>query len=399
MLQMADKSYRTLDDILNDPDLDELLKPLQKKVKPVAVDPDVQAFQEVEDWVKANGRKPQNTRTDLKERSMYHKLKGMLKKYDKLHTYDTLGLLVQEEVSVYDKLADEVKQDTNTKSFNTLADILDDDSVLFADLDTESNFDSNLFKTEKVTRKRTVAPEKVAQRQKVANFDKYKLKFQTVQRELASGIRQLLPFKNYEILLHHYYVLRGQLIYVEAFGEEVEKNNKAGVYKDRRVHIIYENGTESNVLYRGLGSSLYGHGGKIVSEPEDIHLKLTPADYETGYIYILKSLSTNPQIANIKSLYKIGFTAGSVKKRIANAQNEATYLYAPVKLIEQIQVLNLDPVVLEKAIHHALADYQLDVEIQGPNGRIITPREWFVIDLPKIEELVNKIITRLQSEQ
>ena len=60
MLQMADKSYRTLDDILNDPDLDELLKPLQKKVKPVAVDPDVQAFQEVEDWVKANGRKPQN---------------------------------------------------------------------------------------------------------------------------------------------------------------------------------------------------------------------------------------------------------------------------------------------------------------------------------------------------
>ena len=80
-------------------------------------------------------------------------------------------------------------------------------------------------------------------------------------------------------------------------------------------------------------------------------------------------------------------------------QNEATYLYAPVKLIEQIQVLNLDPVVLEKAIHHALADYQLDVEIQGPNGRMITPREWFVIDLPKIEELVNKIITRLQSEQ
>ncbi|OXC09268.1 hypothetical protein AYP76_00210 [Ligilactobacillus agilis] len=399
MLQMADKSYRTLDDILNDPDLDELLKPLQKKVKPVAVDPDVQAFQEVEDWVKANGRKPKNTRTDLKERSMYHKLKGMLKKYDKLHSYDTLGLLVQEEVSVYDKLADEVKQDTNTKSFNTLADILDDDSVLFADLDSESNFDSNLFKTEKVTRKRTVAPEKVAQRQKVANFDKYKLKFQTVQRELASGIRQLLPFKNYEILLHHYYVLRGQLIYVEAFGEEVEKNNKAGVYKDRRVHIIYENGTESNVLYRGLGSSLYGHGGKIVSEPEDTHLKLTPADYETGYIYILKSLSTNPQIANIKSLYKIGFTAGSVKKRIANAQNEATYLYAPVKLIEQIQVLNLDPVVLEKAIHHALADYQLDVEIQGPNGRMITPREWFVIDLPKIEELVNKIITRLQSEQ
>lgn len=110
-------------------------------------------------------------------------------------------------------------------------------------------------------------------------------------------------------------------------------------------------------------------------------------------------MSKDPQISNIKSLYKVGFTAGSVKKRIANAENESTYLYAPVKLIEQIQIINLNPEVLETAIHHALTDYRLEVEIKAPNGKTITPREWFVIDLPKIEDIISHIVARLQSEQ
>ena len=63
---MADREFRSLDDILNDPDLDDIIKPLEKKPKRVVTDPDVQALQEVETWVKENGRKPENTRTDLK---------------------------------------------------------------------------------------------------------------------------------------------------------------------------------------------------------------------------------------------------------------------------------------------------------------------------------------------
>lgn len=215
---------------------------------------------------------------------------------------------------------------------------------------------------------------------------------------MASGRRKLRPFKNYQIDLHHFYVLRGQLVYIEAFGEEVQKDNKNGQYKDKRVHIIYENGTESNVLYRGLAASLYGRGGKFVTEPDD-NIKLTMDDNITGYIYILKSLSKDPQIAEFKSLYKIGFTSGSVKKRITNAENESTYLYAPVKLIEQIQVINLNPEALETAIHHALTDYQLKVDIKAPNGKLITPREWFVVELSKVEEIINAIVARLQSEQ
>lgn len=397
---MAERQYRTIDDIFNDPDLDQLLAPLEKKPKSKATDPDIHFFEEVQGWVKKHGRKPENTRTDLTERRMFHRLKGLQKKYDKLHDYDELGLLVSEDTNVYSVLAEEVKRDTNTntKTFETLDDILNDDSILFDNLDDAGVADLKLFDTEKVTRKQNNKPDSIAKRQKVADFSEYKQLFKKIQSDLASGRRKLRPFKNYQIDLHHFYVLRGQLVYIEAFGEEVQKDNKNGQYKDKRVHIIYENGTESNVLYRGLAASLYGRGGKFVTEPDD-NIKLTMDDNITGYIYILKSLSKDPQIAEFKSLYKIGFTSGSVKRRIANAENESTYLYAPVKLIEQIQVINLNPEALETAIHHALADYQLKVDIKAPNGKLITPREWFVVELSKVEEIINAIVARLQSEQ
>lgn len=395
---MAERQYRTIDDIFNDPDFDQLLAPLEKKPKNKAMDPDIRSFEEVQDWVKEHGHKPENTRTDLIERQMFHRLKGFQKKYDKLHDYDELGLLVKEDTNVYSTLAEEVKRD-NTKTFETLDDILNDDSILFDDIDDAGAVDLKLFDTEKVIRKQDNTPDSIAQRQRMADFDQYRQMFKEVQRDIARGRRKLVSFKNYEIKLHHFYVLKGQLIYIEAFGEEIQKNNKNGNYKDKRVHVIYENGTESNVLFRGLGSSLYGRGGKIVTEPETSEFELATDDYETGYIYVLKSLSTDPQITKYQPLYKIGFTTGSVKKRIANAENEPTYLYAPVKLIEQFQVINLNPETLETAIHHALANYRLDVDIKAPNGRIITPREWFVVELSKVEEIINAIVTRLQSGQ
>lgn len=163
---MADREFRSLDDILNDPDLDDIIKPLEKKPKRVVTDPDVQALQEVETWVKENGRKPENTRTDLKERSMFHKLKGMIKKYSKLKDYDSMGLLVQEEPNVYDQLAKEVKKDVNTKEFNTLDDVLNDDSILFDGLEDLTTSDPNFFDTKKVTRKSAKHTEKAAQRKK-----------------------------------------------------------------------------------------------------------------------------------------------------------------------------------------------------------------------------------------
>ncbi|MBD5074993.1 GIY-YIG nuclease family protein, partial [Xanthomonas citri pv. citri] len=73
-------------------------------------------------------------------------------------------------------------------------------------------------------------------------------------------------------------------------------------------------------------------------------------DVSTGFIYVLKSLSTDPQISSIKNLYKIGFTTGSVENRIRNAENQSTYLYAPVEIVTTYQVFNMNASKFETAI-------------------------------------------------
>ncbi len=77
---------------------------------------------------------------------------------------------------------------------------------------------------------------------------------------------------------------------------------------------------------------------------------MNESDKVTGYIYVLKSLSTKPYIAQMKDLYKIGFTVNSVEERIANAEHEPTYLMASVKVIAAYKVANMNSHVLEQLI-------------------------------------------------
>ena len=393
------KRYRTIDDILSDPEVLEILKPFEKNLKAKSIDYEIRNFQELTDWVKENKRVPEKVNSWNTERKMYSRLKGFRERPDKFQEYDELGLLVSEEPSIYERLIEEIKNDTYSKQPTSLDDILDSESILFDGLENIDSSMPKLFETKKVkkNRKRKVAPDSIARRKKVEDFSQYKILFKKIQQELTSGKGQLKPFKNNNVEVDHFYVLKGQLIYIDSLGEIVSKNNANGIYEDQRLRVIYENGTESNLLKRGLVSSLYGRDGKIITELNE-NIELSNDDFETGYIYVIKSLSDNPDIANIKSLYKIGVTTGSVQTRIANARNESTYLYAPVKVVEQMRVINLDAHSLETALHHALAQYQLDVEIKAPNGKIITPREWFVVELSKVEEIVNRIVARLQSE-
>lgn len=400
---MNNQTIHSLEDVFNDPEANELLAP-KPKPKTVNSNPDVEHFKEIQEWIKQHGGKePEKTRdmSRMAERRMANRLKGYRSHEDMielLKPYDELGLLNTEsqKLTLEDTVKDE-KQD-----FNSLDDILDDDSVLFSD--SRQTVNSKLFDTKKlheIRREQENQPEKVSQRHHMADFNKYEPLFKKVQAELASGKRQLRPFKNYEISLHHFYVLRGQLLYIEAVGDRKKINNKSQRKTDARLHVIYENGTENTPLLNGLAASMYGRNGKIVTEPDD-NFKLSDDDQITGYIYVLKSESDNPEIRRVQeehSLYKVGYTKGSVEKRIANAENESTYLYGPVKICEEIQVANLNSEALETAIHHALANYRLDVDIKAPNGRIIHPREWFVTDLDIINDTVNAIVAKLKMNQ
>lgn len=115
----------------------------------------------------------------------------------------------------------------------------------------------------------------------MANFAPYEKMFKEIQADLASGRRKLVRFKNYEIEEDRFYVLRGQLIYIDAIGDTFDANNKDPYKKtDARVHIIYENGTESMPLRNGLAASLYGSSkrsdvkGMIVTDRLDSEVEI-----------------------------------------------------------------------------------------------------------------------------
>ncbi|GAA2950867.1 GIY-YIG nuclease family protein [Lactobacillus kefiranofaciens subsp. kefirgranum] len=398
------RPIRSLDDIFNDPAADELLaKP--KKVQ-VTYDPEVEKFKEIESWVKEhNGKEPEKT-TDLSrlgERKLASRLKGIREdpeRIELLKPYDKLGLLKQEDQNV--ALKEKVSHEKMT--FNSLDDILNDDSALFDN--SGQSLNSKLFDTGSLNAykksQENVAKNK-SKRKTMDDFNKYRPMFKKVQAELTSGKRHLVRYGNNKLKLHGFYVLKGQLMYIESIGSEFKNNNRSDTDTDARLHVIYDNGTENFPLRNGLIASLYGSRqrggvGKIVTEPDN-KFEFGANDQITGYVYVLKSLSNNADVKRIQEdhpLYKVGFTSGTVERRIANAENESTYLYGPVKVVAEYQVINLNPEALETALHHALSQYRLDVDIKAANGKIIHPREWFVVDFETINDIINEIMSKLQ---
>ena len=400
------RPIRSLNDIFNDPAANELLaKPRKKQV---TYDPEVEKFKEIESWIKDhNGKEPEKT-TDLSrlgERKLASRLKGIREapeRIELLKPYDKLGLLKQEDQNV--SLKEKVSHEKMT--FNSLDDILNDDSALFDN--SGQSLNSKLFDTGSLNAfkksQENVAKNK-SKRKTMDDFNKYRPMFKKVQAELTSGKRHLVRYGNNKLKLHGFYVLKGQLMYIESIGSEFKNNNRSYTDTDARLHVIYDNGTENFPLRNGLIASLYGSkqrggGGKIVTEPDD-KFEFGADDQITGYVYVLKSLSNNADVKRIQEdhpLYKVGFTSGTVERRIANAENESTYLYGPVKVVAEYQVINLNPEALETALHHALAQYRLDVDIRAGNGKIIHPREWFIVDLNTINNLVSQIISKLQMD-
>lgn len=400
------RPIRSLNDIFNDPAADELL--IKPKKKQVTYDPEVEKFKEIENWVKKhNGKEPEKT-TDLSrlgERKLASRLKGIREapeRIELLKPYDKLGLLKQEDQNV--SLKEKVSKEK--MSFNSLDDILNDNSILFDN--SGSTLNSKLFDTGSLNKYKKLQenkPENKSKRKAMEGFSKYKPLFEEVQKDLTSGRRHLARYENNKLQLHHFYVLNGQLLYIESIGSEFKNKTRSEADTDARLHVIYENGTENYPLRNGLIASLYGSRkrgvyGKAVTEPDD-KFEFSADDQVTGYVYVLKSLSNNADVKRIQEdhpLYKVGFTSGTVERRIANAENESTYLYGPVKVVAEYQVINLNPEALETALHHALTQYRLDVDIRAGNGKIIHPREWFIVDLNTINNLVSQIISKLQMD-
>lgn len=237
--------------------------------------------------------------------------------------------------------------------------------------------------------------EYIAQYQPCDNFDKYRPMFQKVHSELKTGKRSIVKI-NKTTSLHEgcYYVIDGIMLYLEKIEETYM--DKGNGLKNGRTRCILENGTETDILLQTLRKNVVGSGYGISEIQEDTHFMkqsdVNDKDNVTGYIYILSSLSTNPQIADIKNLYKIGFTTSTIEERIANAEKEPTYLMAPVKVEAQYKIANMNSHIFESLLHQVLNSVQMRFTIYDDKGQECHPKEWFVVPISVIDTIIMKIL-------
>jgi hypothetical protein len=95
-----------------------------------------------------------------------------------------------------------------------------------------------------------------------------------------------------------------------------------------------------------------------------------------GIIYVLRSKSDLPAVAQNRDLqHKIGLTGGSVKKRVANAKLDPTFLMADVEIVTTYALYNINHVTLENLLHRIFEGDRLDIKIKDRFGHPVTPRE------------------------
>lgn len=238
------------------------------------------------------------------------------------------------------------------------------------------------------------AAEEIANREKCEDFDRFKPLFEQVQREIESGVRQTRPFElKAEIRPGSWFIVSGQKAYVAAAGETF--TNAQG-RSDARLRVIFDNGTESNLLMRSLQRALNkDEAGRRITDPVAGPLfsgQQAEDDQASGTIYVLRSKSDNPIVAaNRELVHKIGVTNMNVAQRVAGARLQPTFLMADVEIVATYDLYNINRTKLENLIHRIFGPAQLDIEVKDRFGNPVVPREWFLVPLFVIDDAVEKI--------
>jgi len=374
---------KTLEDIFNDDEFGILdSKPINSNIK-TEDERLIESFQEINAFFEKNNREPEAANvTEFKLLSRLKALRKDAKKVEILRPYDSHNLLNTKE---------EVK---------SVADILNDDDLGI--LGTDETL--SIFKLKNVPSYTERAESDFTARRKAMkdkDFLPYETQFKKVHIELREGKRKLKEFKDVEQNLNsgNYYVLDGVLLFLEDDGIEKRQLGDSS-RNDGRTTIIFENGTKSNMYYRSLSKSLYNNGSTVSDTDKESETELfknanivKEEDSETGWIYILKSKSTNKDISSIKDLYKIGYSTVPIIERIKNASKEPTYLMADVAIEASYKTYNINAQKFELLIHRFFSEVCLNIDINDDKGRRITPREWFAVPLPVIDKAISLILS------
>lgn len=342
----------------------------------------IAGFEDIERFYEEHGRLPQHG----EERDIFERLYAV--RLDRLRELEECRTLL----AAFDKHG-LLERD---KSASVEADDLDPDDLMaeLAGLD-EGNDITKLRHVRSAEEKR--AAEEIARRDKCHDFEKFEPLFKQVKEELANGTRITRPFElKAEIRPGAFFIVFGQICYVAEMGEIF--TNPQG-RTDARLRVIFDNGTESGMLMRSLQRQLNeDDAGRRITDPAPGPLfadKAEDGEAETGTIYVLRSKSDHPLVAEHRQImHKIGVTSGSVETRISGAEKSSTYLLAGVEVVATYKVYNVNCQKLEALIHKVFAAAQINLSIPDRFGHMVKPREWFLVPLHVIDEAVDRIRDR-----
>lgn len=340
----------------------------------------IAGFEEVQRFVADHGRSPQHGEgKDIFERLYAVRLDRLRESSEfrsLLEPLDHQGLLGTSGVAAVPNVQE-----------------LDDDELLAAlGVEAETSDITELRHVRPSAEKR--AAEEIANRERCRDFERFQPLFEQVQHELDSGLRSTRPFeKKAEIAPGRFFIVGGQKAYVAEMNEEFLT---AQGMTDARLRVIFDNGTESNMLMRSLQRALHkDDAGRRITDPVAGPLfadQTADGDEASGTIYVLRSKSDLPIVAgNRRVLHKIGVTSGKVERRIANAKIDATFLLADVEVVATYELFNINRAKLENLIHRIFDAARLDIEIKDRFGNPVVPREWFLVPFSVVDEAVDRI--------
>ena len=328
---------------------------------------------EVMDWIKKFGREPSRDSNDVNEKMLAFR-------YDNIKKREN------------NKVEGEKKDEDPLSSPELDAMLAELDDMGLTDFSNSILTPTSEKKLRE--RKERDTTDYSSKRTAMADFSVFEPIFNKAQSELDRKERTTVPFSATAFAEGRFYICGGLLCFIDKIYEP--QMNKFG-RMDSRIHVVFANHTESYMLFATFQKIMSEENGRTLTEPDTTPLGdkldgLREKDVETGYIYILRSLSDEKEIKPYGlDFYKVGYTGDTVEKRISNAVNEPTYLCAPVKIIEKWRCTNLNAKALETFLHRFLKDAQVKIMVND-KGRHQTASEWYNVPLGVLEVMVPMIL-------
>jgi hypothetical protein len=341
----------------------------------------IAGFEEILRFVEEHGRPPQHGQ----DRDIFERLYAV--RLDRLRE-------LPEALELLNTLDHQKLLSGGTPTGDLSSDELDDDELLAQlgiDVPSEGSV-TELRHVRTATERREA--EEIANRDKCEDFDRFKPLFHQVQKELDASIRQTRPFElKAEIRPGSWFIVGGQKAYVAEVGEAFTTPQGR---TDARLRVIFDNGTQSNMLMRSLQRALNkDDAGRRITDPEAGPLfsgEKEQDDQPSGTIYVVRSKSNHPMVAAHRDVvHKIGVTNLKVEQRIAGARLQPTFLMADVEVVATYELYNISRTKLENLIHRVFSPARLEITIEDRFGQPVTPREWFLVPVFIIDEVVEKI--------